>query len=76
MLMTLSQGQANRNKFYQLELWTKPGVRRVYLVARWGRIGAKGQTQCKSLATLEQAMSPSASESNEGRNSWDAPAVV
>lgn len=56
MLMTLSQGQANRNKFYQLELWTKPGVRRVYLVARWGRIGAKGQTQCKSLATLEQGI--------------------
>lgn len=29
----------------------------------------------RSLATLEQAMSPSASESNEGRNSWDVPAV-
>ena len=56
MLMTLSQGQANRNKFYQLELWTKPKVRRVYLVARWGRIGATGRTQCKRLATLEQGI--------------------
>lgn len=56
LMMTLSQAQANRNKFYQLDIWTKPKTRKTFLCARWGRIGAVGQTKTYQLATFDHAV--------------------
>lgn len=56
LMMTLSQAQFNQNKFYQLDIWTKPKTRKTFLCTRWGRIGAAGQSKTYQLPTLDHAV--------------------